>query len=168
VSHNDEEKIAKTRNTARYFTENRHVAWVVLLATIAWGLMSYAAMPKRKDPEIPVRVAAAIISWPGASAEKIEDLLTRKVEEKIAENSKVDKIESSTRGGVAIVTVSLQEGVKDTGKEFDDIKLRLDTIRQLPEGARPIQFIKDFGDTTALMLTVSSPKVGEVELQLRA
>ncbi len=164
----DDERIRTTHNTARYFTERRHVAWVLLIGTILWGFFSYARMPKRKDPEIPVRVAAAIVGWPGASAEKVEELLTRPIEEKISENSKVEKVESSTRGGVAVITITLQQDVKDTGKEFDDIKLKLDTIRDLPQGARPINFIKDFGDTTALMLTVASPKVGDIEIQLRA
>src|SRR3954464_11501221 len=116
----DADVIARTRNTARYFTENRHVAWVALLATVAWGLMSYAAMPKRKDPEIPVRVAAAIVAWPGAPAEKIEQLVPRKIEEKIAESSKVEHIDSTTRTGVAVITVQLQENVKEPAKEFDD------------------------------------------------
>jgi len=165
----DEHRVKTTKNTARYFTENRHVSWVVLLATIAWGLLSYNAMPKRKDPEIAVRVAAAIVAWPGASAEKIEQLVTRKVEEKIAENSKVEHIDSTTRTGVAVITVTLQEGVKEPGKEFDDIKLKLDTLNgQLPQGVQPVNFLKDFGDTTALMLTVASPRAGDVEVQLRA
>lgn len=164
----DDDAIKNTRNTARYFTENRAVAWVLLFGTVMWGLMSYVAMPKRKDPEIPVRVAAAIVAWPGANAEKIEELVTRRLEEKIAENSKIENIESSTRTGVAVVTITLQDDVKDTGKEFDDIKLKLDGLRDLPQGVRPIEFLKDFGDTTALMLTVASPKVGEVEIQLRA
>ncbi|MEY4582986.1 MAG: hypothetical protein RL701_7689 [Pseudomonadota bacterium] len=165
----DDAAIARTRNTARYFTENRHVAWMLLVATVIWGLLSYNAMPKRKDPEIPVRVAAAIVGWPGAPAEKIEQLVTRKIEEKIAESSKIEHIDSTTRTGVAVVTFTLQEGVKDTSKEFDDIKIRLDTIvSSLPSGTQPIQFLKDFGDTTALMLTVASPRVGDVELQLRA
>lgn len=165
----DRERVKTTRNTARYFTETRHVAWVALVATVIWGLLSYAAMPKRKDPEIPVRVAAAIVVWPGAPAEKIEQLVTRKVEEKIAENAKIEHIDSSTRTGVAVVTFTLQEGVKDTGKEFDDVKLKLDALAgQLPQGVQPIQYIKDFGDTTALMLTVASPRAGEVEVQLRA
>src|SRR5262249_37670965 len=60
------------------------------------------------------------------------------------------------------------EAITDTAKEFDDIKLKLDTITGLPSGALPIDFIKDFGDTTALMLTVASPKVSDIELQLRA
>jgi multidrug efflux pump subunit AcrB len=165
----DEAAIAHTRNTARYFTENRHVAWVLLAATVAWGVLSYSAMAKRKDPEIAVRVAAAIIAWPGAPAEKIEQLVTRKIEEKIAESSKIEHIDSTTRTGIGVIVFTLQEGVKDTSKEFDDIKLRLDTLAgTLPVGTQPIQFLKDFGDTTALMLTIASPRVGDVELQLRA
>jgi multidrug efflux pump subunit AcrB len=165
----DQARIERTKNTARYFTENRHVAWVVLLATVAWGILSYVAMPKRKDPEVQVRVAAAIVAWPGAGAEKIEQLVTTKVEEKIAENSKVEHIDSTTRTGVAVVTVTLQENVKDTVKEFDDIKMKLDGLAgTLPQGVQPIQFLKDFGDTTALMLTVASPRAGDVEIQLRA
>src|SRR5262249_16379194 len=51
---------------------------------------------------------------------------------------------------------------------FDDIKLRLDGIHDLPDGAGPINFIKDFGDTAALMLTVASPHIADVEVELRA
>jgi len=164
----DAERIASTHNTARYFTENRHVAWIALVATVVWGILSYVAMPKRKDPEIPVRVAAAIVSWPGANAEKIEQLVTRRVEEKLAENSKVEHIDSTTRTGITVITVTLQEGVKDPGKEFDDIKLKLDSLTNMPQGVQPLTFLKDFGDTTALMLTVASPRAGDIEIQLRA
>jgi multidrug efflux pump subunit AcrB len=164
----DADRIATTHNTARYFTENRHVAWIALFATVVWGILSYVAMPKRKDPEIPVRVAAAIVAWPGAGAEKIEQLVTRRVEEKLAESSKVEHIDSTTRTGITVITVTLQEGVKDPGKEFDDIKLRLDSLQNMPQGVQPLTFLKDFGDTTALMLTIASPRAGDVELQLRS
>jgi multidrug efflux pump subunit AcrB len=125
-------------------------------------------MPQRKDPDIPIRQALVLCPWPGATAEKIEELVTRRIEEKVAENVKVDKIESNTRTGVTAVYVTLVEGVADTGKEFDDIKLKLDTVTNLPQGAGPINFIKDFGDTAALMLTVASPKVTETEVAIRA
>ncbi|MGZ3440456.1 MAG: efflux RND transporter permease subunit, partial [Polyangia bacterium] len=83
-------------------------------------------------------------------------------------SSKVEKIESISRTSVAVVYVTLKESVVDRGKELDDIKLKLDAVRDLPSGAGPINFIKDFGDTAALLLTVASPKVGDVELALRA
>ena len=54
--------------------------------------------------------------------------------------AKVDKIESNTRTSVTSVLVTLVEGVTDTGQEFDDIKMKLDTI-SLPQGAGPIVFL---------------------------
>src|SRR5262249_32207640 len=76
--------------------------------------------------------------------------------------------ESISRSSVSIVYVTLKENVVDRGKEFDDIKSRLDGIHDLPQGAGPIEFNKDFGDTAALMLTVSSPPANDIELELRA
>jgi multidrug efflux pump subunit AcrB len=156
------------RNTARFFVETRHVAWVLLAATCLWGIYGYLTMPQRKDPEVQVRQAVALVPWPGASAERVEQLVTKKVEEKIAANSKVTKIESISRTDIAVIYVELDENLKETGKEFDDIKLKLDSIHDLPSGAGPINFIKDFGDTAALMLTVASPPVGETEIAPRA
>jgi multidrug efflux pump subunit AcrB len=69
---------------------------------------------------------------------------------------------------LSVVYLELDENLKETGKELDDVKLKLDSIRDLPDGAGPINFVKDFGDTAALMLTVASPKVSEVEIELRA
>src|ERR1051325_28848 len=164
----DSEMIKGTKNTARFFVETRHVAWVLLIATCLWGAYGYMTMPQRKDPEVQVRQAVALIPWPGASAERVEQLVTKKVEEQMAANTKVTKIETISRTGIAVVYVELDEHLKETGKEFDDIKMKLDTIHNLPQGAGPINFIKDFGDTAALMLTVTSPRVDETELAIRA
>src|SRR4026209_2358798 len=162
------ERIAATHNPARFFTESRQVAWVLLIATMLWGIYGYVKMPQRKDPEIPIRQALAMCPWPGAGAEKIEQLVTRRMEEKIGENVKVEKIESNTRTGITAVYFTLIEGTRETGKEFDDIKMKLDSITNLPDGAGPIEFVKDFGDTAALMMTVASPRLGQTELALRA
>ena len=100
----DQDIVAHTHNTARFFTEWRHISWVLLLGTVAWGIFGYRHMPQRKDPDIPIRQALALVPWPGASTEKIEQLVTRRVEEKVAENARVDKIESNTRTGSGLVS----------------------------------------------------------------
>ena len=172
----DTEIIATTHNAARFFVENQAISWVLLIGVMAWGIFGYARMPKRKDPDIPVREAVAICPWPGVRAEKIEQMVTRKIEDQIAENSYIHPagpstnygIRSITLDGVALVYVQLSEKVSDSEKQFSDINLKLNSINDLPSGAGPIQFQSDFGDTAALMLTVASPKVGEVELALRA
>jgi len=164
----DEERISRKRNTARFFVKKRHVSWVLLIGTCLWGAYGYLRMPHRKDPDFQVRTAVSLVPWPGASAEKVEQLVTKKVEERIAANAKVTKIESVSRTGLAVIYFDLDENLKDTGKEFDDIKLKLDAITDLPSGAGPINFIKDFRETPALMLTVASPKTDEAEIALRA
>jgi multidrug efflux pump subunit AcrB len=166
--HGDADTISKTRNTSRFFVETRHISWVLLAATCLWGVWGYFQMPQRKDPEVQVRLAVALTPWRGASAEKVEQLVTKKIEEQIAANASVTKIESISRTGLSVVYVELDENLEQTGKEFDDIKLKLDSLQGLPDEAGPINFIKDFGDTAALMLTVASPKVSEVEIALRA
>ncbi|HET9598918.1 MAG TPA: efflux RND transporter permease subunit [Anaeromyxobacteraceae bacterium] len=164
----ESELLAAKHNTARFFVETRQLSWVLLAATIAWGVYGYLTMPERKDPDVPVRDAVAIVSWPGASAEAIEQLVTRKVEEAMYGNAWIEHVTSTTRTSVAIVHVALQKTTPDIPKQFDDIRLRLDAIHDLPDGAGPIQFIKDFGDTAGLLLTVASPRLGPAEIALRA
>ena len=158
------------RNISRFFVEHRHISWVLLIGVCVWGFYSYKSMPQRKDPDTPVKTAVAITLWPGVSAEKIEQLVTRKIEEKVAQNANVEKIRSISRTNISVVYVDLNENFPGSqiAKEFDDVALKLDSIKDLPDGAGPIQFIKDFGDTSALMLTVASPKVSETEIDLRA
>src|SRR5262250_2125600 len=172
----DAEMIEKGRNTARFFVEHRQIAWILLLGTVVWGWYGYKSMPQRKDPDIPVRVAVAVTPWPGVQAQEVEQLVTRPIEEKIAENSSIHPgtsadygIRSVTLPGLSIVYVQLAENVTDTKRQFSDINLKLNALSdQLPQGAGPIQFQSDFGDTAALMLTIASPRISEVEIAIRA
>jgi multidrug efflux pump subunit AcrB len=172
----DDELIRTTHNLARFCVESQAISWVLLIAVVLWGVFAYARMPKRKDPDIPVREAVAICPWPGVKAQKIEQMVTRKIEARIAQNSFIHPsgastnygIRSVTLDGVAIIYVQLSERLADSAKQFNDINLKLNSIDDLPSGAGPIQFQSDFGDTAALMLTIASPKEGEVALALRA
>jgi len=170
------ELIAHSHNTARFFTEHRQVSLILLIGVFMWGWYGYQNMPKRKDPSIPVRVAVASTSWPGATAQDVEQLLTRPIEQTMAQNAFLRPPSPSDFGirsisfpGLSLVYVQLGDNVTDTKKQFNDINLKLDTLNQkLPQGAGPIQFNSDFGDTAALMLTVASPPASPVEIALRA
>ncbi len=172
----DAEIIATTHNIARFFTEHRQVATVLLIGVFLWGWYGYHQMPKRKDPDIPVRVAAAQCNWPGATAEQVEQLVTRPIEQAVATNSTIRPPSPSNFGirslsfpGLSVVYIQLDDSVNDKEKEFADINLKLNQLNQrLPRGAGPIQFNSNFGDTSALMFTVASPKVTATDVALRA
>ena len=94
-------------NIARFFTHNRQIGWVALAATLAWGVFGYMNMPKRKDPDIPVRIGLAIAPWPGIASDKVEQLVTRKIEQAVTGNDKVDRVESTTQDNMSVVQVRL-------------------------------------------------------------
>jgi multidrug efflux pump subunit AcrB len=177
VAHkNDSDYIAHCHNTARFFVEKRILAWAALIVCMAWGVYGYFAMPQRKDPDIPVRVAVVTCQWPGATAQQVEQLVTRPIEETIAQNKWIHNptaedygIQSLTLPGQTFVTLQLADNVGDTRVQLNDINLKLQNLNsQLPQGAGPIQFQSEFGDTAALMLTVASPRADAVEVHLRA
>jgi multidrug efflux pump subunit AcrB len=177
MAHKSSAEILDQRgNSGRFFTEHRQVAWVLLLGTVLWGVYGYRSMPQRKDPDIPVRVAVAVCPWPGGTAVDVEELVTRAIEQKVAENTHIHPaspadygIKSLTLPGLSIVYVQLDENVADAKKQFADINLALNALSsRLPGGAGPIDFHSDFGDTAALMLTVASPAADEMEVAVRA
>lgn len=168
--------ITETRNTARFFTENRHISWILLFAVFIWGAYGYLSMPKAKDPEIPVRVATAITSWPGADATKIEQLITRQVEGKVAESSTLQEtspskfaIKSLSMPNLSVVQIQLSDSLSKTKAAFNEINLNLNALSQtLPSGAGSITFNDGFGNTAAILLTIASPAERPVEISLRA
>jgi multidrug efflux pump subunit AcrB len=177
MSHKSEAQyIEHTHNTARFFTEHREVSLVLLLAVCVWGWYGFMHMPKRKDPSIPVRVAVASTAWPGATAQEVEQLVSRPVEQMMAQNAFIKPPSASDFGirsisfpGLSLVYVQLDDTVTDPKKQFSDINLKLNALNsRLPQGAGPIQFNSDFGDTSALMLTIASPRAGDVDIALRA
>ena len=173
----DADIIDSTHNTARFFTERRSISVVLLIAVAAWGLYGYHSLPKRKDPAIPVRIAVASCTWPGATAMQVEQLITRPMEQQIAENRSIQMpedgssygIKSLTLPGLAMMHIQLDDSVTDPEREFSDINLKLNSFNtSLPQGAGPIQFNSGVGETSAIMLTVASPKEDAVAIALRA
>ncbi len=157
--------------TSQFFVYRRPVAWVALITTLAWGAFAYTLMPQRQDPIIPVRSGVILTAYPGAKAEKVEQEVTRKVEKKVAENPDAEKVTSISRQGLSIVFVELHDRTKDAEATWQDIQDKLREIGDLPTvGGQPLvpRLDKDFGDTVAVMLTISSPQVTDFEVEQRA
>src|SRR5258706_5257914 len=170
----DQERIEQTKNVPRFFVEHPQVSWVLLIGVLIWGWFGYHSMPQRKDPNIPVRVGVASCSWPGATSQQVEQLITRPIEDTVAQNKTIHAgtpadfgVRSISLPGYSYVYIQLVDDVDDLKRQFSDINLKLNALNgQLPQGAGPITFQSDFGDTAPLMLTVASPKADSVEIDL--
>ena len=89
MKHEESLETYKSKNPSRFSVENPHITWVLLIGTVLWGIYGYIKMPQRKDPDIPVKAALIETRWPGAGAERVEELVTKNIEKVLASNTKI-------------------------------------------------------------------------------
>ncbi len=103
---------------------------LTILLIIFWGITSYVSLPRLEDPELVSRVALVTTFYPGATAERVEALVTEKIENKIAEIEEVKTYESTSRTGVSIISIELLDRMKST--EVDGVWSRVrDRLRDV-------------------------------------
>jgi len=85
--------------------KNRITITVVVLVILS-GIMAFQNIPKAQDPGFIVRTAVITTQFPGASPERVEQLVTEKIEEKVQEMPEIDSIISESRTGISIINVN--------------------------------------------------------------
>lgn len=157
-------------NLARVFAEKPQIGWVAMVGVLIWGGVSYVKMPQRKDPEIKIKTAVVSTIWPGASAEDVEQLVTRPVEQLAGQVAHVDIITSTSRAGRSTVFITLEDSVRPSRVDpvWEDLRARLDTLKGLPSTAQRPLLNSHFGDTATVVFSLASPPADVVEVSLRA
>jgi multidrug efflux pump subunit AcrB len=157
--------------TSQYFVYKRPIAWTLLAATMIGGVYAYRVMPQRQDPQIQVRSGVILTTYPGASAVEVEQEVSRKIEKVMTTNPAVEHVRSYSQQGQSSVFVDLYDTIKNAEPVWQDLNNKLEAITDLPlvggQTLRP-KLNKDFGDTVATMLTVSSPPISDLEIEQRA
>ncbi len=157
--------------TSQYFVYKRPIAWTLLIFTVLWGAYAYWSMPQRQDPQIQVRTGVILTFYPGASALEVEQEVSRKIEKVMTENPAVEHVRSINQQGQSSVFVDLYDTTKNAEPVWQDLNNKLEAITDLPMVAnQPLKpkLNKDFGDTVATMLTLSSPPISDFEVEQRA
>ena len=92
-------------NLPRFALTHRSLVMVAALVVFAAGLMTFQTMPRREDPEIVIRNTVVISNWPGAPADKVDELLADPIERKIQEMDDIETIKTQSLTGQVIVNV---------------------------------------------------------------
>jgi multidrug efflux pump subunit AcrB len=123
---------------SKLFYRNVRLLILAIAIIVIWGVSSFQILPRLEDPELVSRTALVKTFWTGADAQRVEALVTEKIEEKIAEIEEVDNYESTSQSGSSIVTVELLDRVKKGEVDLIWSRLRdkLPEVRQeLPPDA---------------------------------
>ncbi len=145
-----------------------HVRFValVLVAALLGGLATYATQPRQEDPEITLRSAQVVTRFPGLSPERMEQLVTRPIEDKIKEMSEVKDIKSVSTTGLSIVTPEVHPAHFDMEPIWADLRNKMNDLRSsLPEGVQDPIVNDDYGRVAVVTLALTGADYTMAELK---
>lgn len=132
------------------------------LVLVAFGVASFLTMPRQEFPSFTIRQGLVVGVMPGASSDEIEEQITKPVETYLFGFEEVNKKKtySESRDGQMVVFVELNEKVSGQEAPAFWAKLRhgLNELKaqRLPSQTLALIGNNDFGDTSALLLTVTA------------
>lgn len=113
------------------------VTILALIVIAALGLIEYGNLSRDSMPPFIVRTATIITQFPGASPERVESLVSAKIEKVLQEIPEAKTISSQSRTGVSIIKLSLEDEVTADKLQaiWDLARRKIDNIKtDLPDG----------------------------------
>ncbi|MGK7914343.1 MAG: efflux RND transporter permease subunit, partial [Prochloraceae cyanobacterium] len=120
------------------FYRNYRLLLLTVILILVWGISSFFTLPRLEDPELVTRSAIVRTLLPGADAERVEALVSAKIEAEISDIEEIKTYESTSRSGISVINIELLESVTANEKELVWSRIRDkidDAIAQLPPAA---------------------------------
>ena len=143
-------------NITRLAIENNRVTIAFFLAILLFGFQTFMTMPRAYDPGFVIRTAQVITHLPGASPERVEELVSSQIEDVVKDISELDFVTSESRTGISIVKVNIKESYKNMRPIWDNLRRKIEDVEgDLPDGVIGPFVNDEFGDVYGIVLTMT-------------
>ncbi len=150
----------------KFALEKSTVTIVFSLMLLIYGVVSFFDLPRAKDPGFIIRTATVVTYFPGASAKRVEQLVTDKLEKTIQEMPELDNIKSTSKNGVSIIFVNILEKHKNMREIWDSLRRKVEKgSRSLPNGTSQPIVNDEFGDVYGNLISITSDGLEYKELE---
>ena len=144
--------------------KHRKITLFAILLVLVFGAYSYYIIPKQETPDISVTVAMITTVYPGASAEDVERLVTRKIEDKVLEVTGFKTVNSTSQDNLSVVILELEAGT-DVDKAWNQLRQKMDELQpELPEECEEINVNTDLYQTAGMIISLSGSNYSYSEL----
>ncbi len=144
---------------------NNRVTFFALIVICLVGYGSYRSLPRAEDPGFTIRTAMVRTYFPGASPERVELLVSDKLEKRIQEMPQVDFIASESRTGTSFLFVNVLASYSEMRPIWDDLRRKVQAASgDLPDGVIGPFVDDEFGDVYPVMLTITGDGFDYAEL----
>ena len=158
----------KKHTLLEYILNNKQFILVITTLLILVGIVALNQMPRDEFPEFEIRQGLIVGVYPGASSNQVEEQLTKKVENYLFQYEAVDKqkTHSISKENLMVILVEVQPDEKNPKEFWAKLRHGLNEFKQeLPAGVMSLTADDDFGNTSALLLTVESETKTYKELE---
>lgn len=156
-------------NITQLAISNNRTSLILLGVIFLFGFMAYQSMPKDYDPGFIIRTAQVITYFPGASPERVEQLVTDKLEKVVQEMPELDFVSSESRTGISIISVNIQESYKKMRPIWDSLRRKIEgAVEQLPDEALTPIVNDEFGDVFGIVIGLQGEGYSSRELEVIA
>jgi multidrug efflux pump len=141
--------------------------FLIVLLTVA-GIFAYFELGQKEDPDFTFRVMVMRTYLPGATAKEMEQQVTDKLEEKLAELPYLFYTQSYSKPGESSVFVALREDTPPNQIKslWYQVRKKIGDIQQtLPQGVQGPYFNDEFGDTYIAMYAFQAEGFSYEELR---
>ena len=132
---------------------------LLMVVLIAFGAIALINMPKNEFPSFTIRQGVVVAVYPGATSLEIEEQVTKPLETFLwsFKEIKKEKTRSQTKDGIVYVFVELNDDVSNKDEFWSKFKIKLQQFKlTLPQGVLALIANDDFGDTSAMLVTLES------------
>ena len=145
-------------NIAQFSIEKNRITFMVLATIIIMGLVMYTSLSRDSMPPFTIRVASVVSSFPGASPERVEQLVTDKIEKLAQELPELKDVSSTSRTGLSVVSVVLKDEVNsaDLQAVWDRLRRKIDSMKGLPQGVEPDLQDDGIGEVYGIVIGLTS------------
>lgn len=137
------------------FYRRGHLLVLSIIILMTAGLSALGSLPRIEDPRIDTRNALIVTQYPGASAERVEALVSDVLEDRLREIFEIKEVKSTSRAGVSVILIETQDWINNTNNEelFSEIRDAIGAASALfPEGAMAPVFDDKRGATAFTLL----------------
>ncbi|MCM1483940.1 MAG: efflux RND transporter permease subunit [Muribaculaceae bacterium] len=151
----------KNPNIVSFGLQYRRIVVLITCVLIAWGVYSLVEMDKNEFPSFTIREGVVAAVYPGADASQVEQEVLKPLQDYVFSFKEVNKEKTTAQAsdGMVMIFVTLDDNVSSTESDqfWDEFKLGVDNVKaKLPAGVLAVETISDFGNTSALLITMQA------------
>ncbi len=144
---------------------DRFTIFLVLILAL-FGILAYFSLPKAQDPGFTIRTAVVTTYLPGASPNRVEQLVTDKIEQEIQQMPELDFIASESQTGISVVYVNFKQSYSEMQPIFDNLRRKVERVApDLPEGVKGPIVNDEFGDVFGVIYALTGDGFSFAELK---